>query len=306
MSAIRLSNINLNLLPALDAVLQECHVTRAAARIGVSQPAMSYTLRQLRDLLDDPLLVRGPQGMIRTARAEELAPRVRAALEELERALTTRQFDPSTSTRGFSIATADSTFYTTLLPLQIRLATTAPGVRLHLGLLGLRPYEERLQSGELDLAIGMALSDHPGVHREVLYDQPYACAARADHPTIRGSLSAEQFAEAEHVIVTRKTTAERTAVDETLAERGLERRIVLQVPSFPLGLAAVRGTDLLLSGPARFLRSPHASIGLQVIDHPLVERTYPVSMAWHARGNGDPANRWLRRQVVEALQAENG
>ncbi len=305
MAGLRLESINLNLLPALDAVLQEAHVTRAAARIGVTQSAMSYTLRQLRDLFDDPLLVRGPNGMVLTARGEELAPRVRAALAEVERALEPGRFDPATSSRGFSIATADSTFFTVVLPLQSRLAAQAPGVRLRLSLLGLRPYEERLESGEIDIALGMGFGDHPRVHRAILYEEHYACVARTEHPSVRGSITVEQFAAADHIIVTRKTSRESTSLDERLAERGMERRIALQVPSFPLGLAAARSTDLVLSGPARFLRTEPAAMGLQVMDHPLVEGTFGVSMMWHARGDRDPANRWLREQV-EAVVGELG
>ncbi len=302
MATIRLASINLNLLPALDAVLQECHVTRAASRLGVTQSAMSYTLRQLRDLFEDDLLVRGPHGMVRTARGEELAPKVRAALEEVERALAPDAFDPVTSTRGFSIATADSTFYTTALPLRNRLSEAAPGVRLRLSLLGLRPYQERLESGEIDVALGMGFRDHPGVHRTLLYDEPYACAVRESHPTIRGDVTLQQFADAGHVIVTRKTTTESTPIDKQLAALGLERRIAMQVPSFPLGLTAVRSSDLVLSGPGNFLRTEQASLGLIVMDHPLVTRTYAVSMMWHARGDRDPANQWLREQIVAVTQ----
>ncbi|MEO0600059.1 MAG: LysR substrate-binding domain-containing protein [Myxococcota bacterium] len=301
MGTLRLSAINLNLLPALDAVLQERHVTRAAARLGVTQSAMSYTLRQLRDLLDDPLLVRGPKGMVRTARGDELAPKVRAALEAMERALETGRFEPSTATRGFSIATADSTFYTTVLPLQQRLAELAPGVRLRLSQLGLRPYQERLEAGEIDLAIGMGFRDHPGIHRTLLYDQDYAMVVREDHPTIRGAVTLDQFVEADHVIVTRSSARETTRIDDQLAEQGLERRIAMQVPSFPLGLTTARATDLVLSAPTRFLRSPEASRGLQVMAHPLVRTPFPVWMVWHERVAREPANQWLREQVTSAI-----
>ena len=302
MAGIRLTSINLNLLPALDAVLQECHVTRAAARIGVTQSAMSYTLRQLRDLFDDPLRVRGPHGMVRTARGEELAPRVRAALEEVERALEPGHFDPATSARGFSIATADSTFFTVVLPLQQALAARAPNVRLRLSLLGLRPYEERLESGEIDVALGMGFDDHPRVHRQLLYSEPYACVVRPDHPRIQGSLTLEQFVAERHIIVTRKTSRESTPMDEQLATLGHERVIAMQVPAFPLGLAAARTTDLVLSGPARFLRTEPAAMGLQVLDHPLPAGPFPVSMTWHARGDRDPANQWLRAQIDAVVQ----
>ena len=301
MPVARLSAVNLNLLPALDALLQECHVTRAADRVGVTQSAMSYTLRQLRDLLEDPLLVRGPHGMLRTARGEELAPRVRAALEQVERALAPVAFEPSTSTRGFSIATADSTFCTTVLPLQRRLAVEAPGLRLRLSMLGLDPYQERLERGEIDVALGMGFSNQPGVHRVLLCEETYGCAVRQDHPTVGEELSVEQYAALSHVIVTRKTTLESTPLDRDLAEKGLERHIALQVPSFPLGLAAARTTDLLMSGPRRFLESAPASVGLRVLDHPLATRVFQVFMVWHARGHLDPANQWLRAQILQAV-----
>jgi len=302
MSTIRLSSLNLNLLPALDAVLQECHVTRAAARLGVTQSAMSYTLRQLRAVFDDPLLVRGPNGMVRTARGEELAPKVRAALEEVERALVPERFDPSTSTRGFSIATADSTFFTLLLPLQTRVAEQAPGIRLRMSLLGLRPYQDRLESGEIDIAVGMGFQDHPGIHRMNLFEEDYACAVRIGHPKIQGEITLEQFVDVSHVIVTRKTTIETTRIDDHLHEIGLERHIAMQVPSFPLALAAVRATNLMMSGPAFFLRSKPASMGLLVMDNPTISRTFTVSMMWHARGDRDPANRWLRSQIASVVQ----
>lgn len=296
-SRLRLSAVNLNLLPALDALLQECHVTRAADRAGVTQSAMSYSLRQLRDLLEDPLLVRGPGGMVRTARAEELAPRVRAALEHVERALAPVAFDPASSTRGFSIASADSTFATTVLPLQQTLAEVAPGLRLRLSLLGLAPYQDRLESGEIDLALGMGFSKQPGVHRALLYEEPYGCAVREGHPLLAGEMGTEVFAGASHVIVTRRTTVERTPIDAQLEALGLERRIAMQVPSFPLALAAARTTDLVVSGPLRYLRSRAATVGLRVFPHPLVTRRYQVFMVWHARADLDPANQWLRQRI---------
>jgi len=299
---IRLAAINLNLLPALDAVLQECHVTRAAARLGVTQSAMSYTLGRLRDLLDDPLLVRGPHGMVRTARGEELAPKVRAALEGIERALEPGRFDPATSARGFSIATADSNFHTTVLPLMKRLEALAPSVDLRLSLLGLRPFEERLEAGEIDMALGLGFEDHPSIRREVLYVEPYSCAVRQDHPSIGDEITVEQFAAAAHVIVTRKTTPQRTMIDQQLADRDLERRIAMQVPSYPWALSAARTTDIVVSGPRRFLRAAGAEHGLRVMDHPLTETRLDVCMMWHIRTERDPANRWLRAQIVAAVE----
>ena len=191
-----------------------------------------------------------------------------------------------------------------VLPLQRRLAVEAPGLRLRLSMLGLDPYQERLERGEIDIGLGMGFSNEPGVHRALLYEEPYACAVRQDHPAVGDQLTLEQFAALSHVIFTRKTTLESTPIDRQLAEMGLERHIALQVPSFPLGLAAARTTDLVISGPRRFLESAPARTGLRVIDHPVVTRVYQVFMVWHARGHLDPANQWLRAQILDAVRAE--
>jgi DNA-binding transcriptional LysR family regulator len=248
----RLARIDLNLLVAFDALAREQNVTRAAERVGVTQSAMSHALRRLRELLDDPLLVRGKSGMVLTARAEALVLPLRSGLVSVDRALVrAERFDPRTARRKFRLATPDL-FDLLAIPLLLEaLRERAPGVDLVVAPLDAR-LSDALETGEIDLCVAPRVDDFPGgapeldgsgLVRRVLFRDDFSCFCRADHPAAsekrprRGKpaaiepLSVDAYAALSHVLVSPRAEGP-GLVDELLAKQGLSRRVALRRCAF--------------------------------------------------------------------------
>src|SRR5882762_6395777 len=199
---MNVQDVDLNLLRVFDAVLRERGVTPAAARLGLTQPAVSNALARLRALLGDALFVRTPKGMDATPFARELAEPVRQALVLLESALAHGPgFDPASATRAFRFYMSDLGQIEFLPPLIERVQKLAPGVRLEAVALEVEDIAGALTAGALDLAVGFLPGLGPPVRRRALFRDPYLCMMRADHPTIKKTLSRKQFLEASHALV---------------------------------------------------------------------------------------------------------
>jgi DNA-binding transcriptional LysR family regulator len=309
-----LASLDLNLVVALDALTAERNVTRAARRLGVTQSAMSHSLRRLRDLLGDPLLVRGAGGMMLTPRAEALALPLRSGLVAIERALATPAlFEPARAQRTFTLASPDLFDVLVVPPLLARLAREAPAIDLSiLRVEGVR-LAAVLETGELDLAIVPRVegganggrADAPGLVRRTLFRDDFATHVRAGHPALRGrsSLNRSSFVRLGHVVV---STGDRGpgVVDRALAERGLARRVVLRVPSFVSALAIVARSDLVLTAPTALGRISRPSMGVVQVRAPLALPSHGVDLVWHERFTEDPAHRWMRDRITEVGREE--
>jgi DNA-binding transcriptional LysR family regulator len=298
---------DLNLLIALDALLQEHSVSRAAARVGLSTPAMSHALARLRDQLGDPLLVRAGQRMVPTPRAADLQARVHAlAADALGVLAPAPAGDLRALDRTFRIGTTDQ--LTTVLGTALdRRMRDAPGVSLIVTPVG-REDPKQLRDGTIDLAIGVydyaPYSDLPSDLRiQQLFRDHYVCAVRADHPTVGSSLTLAQYAELEHVQVAPRGPPG-GYVDELLATHGLSRRIVRALPYFLAALVLVAETDYVLTLSVTLVRRLDGMLGIKIVQPPrsLGLEPYQVSQLWHPRNDRDPAHRWLRDHVAEAAR----
>ena len=296
---------DLNLLIALDALLQEENVSRAAKRVGLSTPAMSHALARLRAQLGDPILVRAGQRMVPTPRATDLKERVNAAARDARELLSPAPAsDPRALDRSFRVKTSDHAL-TVIGPTLDRLLRAAPRVSLHV-----TPTERSeavaLREGSIDLAIGvydyLPYSELPNDLRiQQLFEDRFVCVARADHPRIGRTLSLAQYAELEHVQVAPRG-AGGGYVDELLARHSLQRRLARVVPYFLAALALVAETDYLLTISIRLARRLAPRLGLRMIAPPraLGLEPYQVAQLWHPRNDRDAAHRWLREAVVAA------
>jgi DNA-binding transcriptional LysR family regulator len=297
--------LDLNLLVALDALLVEGNVTRAAERLGLSQPAMSHALNRLRVLLDDPILVRTPRGMVPTPRAEELAPAIHAALDDIDRALRGRPpFDPSTARRAFTIAAVDLSELTILPPLLARIAEDAPGIDLLVRPLRLDTIEEELESGLVDVAfVVLNADDDLGALRQRLFHESFVCVVRADHPTVGEALTIEEFVALDHALVGPRGRRG-GFVDSELARLGLTRRVALMVPHFLVAPMVVAKSDLILTLPERIARAFAAILPLRIVPTPapLTLAGFDVSQIWHERQSLDPAHAWLRGLIADVCR----
>lgn len=297
---INLGSIDLNLLVALDVLLEERSVTRAGQRIGLSQPAMSSVLGRLRQVLDDPVLVRTSQGMVPTPRASELIGPVRKALADLEGALSAdRGFDPSKAERAFRITALDHTSVVLLPRLARLLAREAPGIRLDLAPFG-ESTEADLESGTNDAAIvvGHRHGRGPGFHRAELYDDNFDCLVRRNHPAVNRRLTLKRYLELGHVLASPRGRRG-GLVDRALASKGLSRRVHVIVPHFSAAPFIVAETDLIATLPRGIARPFAKMLDLRVFQPPIEFEGGPWFLLWHARTLHDPAQRWLRERILE-------
>ncbi|MFD0077001.1 LysR family transcriptional regulator [Streptomyces sp. NPDC127166] len=297
--------LDLNLLLALDVLLEEQSVRGAARRLHLSEPATSRTLGRIRKALGDPILVRAGRAMVPTPYALSVRAEVGAVVERA-RALfaASGPTDVRTVAQTFTVLGQDS--HPALLgpALLARAGREAPRVRLRF-LNESHIDAPTLREGVADLEIGVIDTVHPEVHTEHLLDDHMLAVVRAGHPLLRGRPTPRRFAaDADHLVVSRRGRLH-GPVDTALAEHGLRRRVVASVGTYPASLFILRDTDLvgLISARSRSLAE---SLGLVTFDVPLDLPPLPVGMAWHPRHDADPAHAWLRGCVRDLMLGRSG
>ena len=301
---------DLNLLIALDALLAEGNVSRAAARVGLSTPAMSHALARLRRQLGDPILVRAGQRMVPTPRATDLRDRVATLVRDARAVMAPAVAAPPRDfVRTFRIHASDHAL-AMMTPGLDRELRTAPGVTVHV-MPARRDEAALLRDGAIDLAIGVydyaPYSDLPSELRtQQLYEDDFACVVRAGHPTVGRTLSLAHYAELEHVQIVRGELG--GYVDDLLAAQGLARRVVCAVPYFLAALLLVADTDYILTVSHAFARKMAPRLGLRVVAPPkaLGLEPYPTVQLWHPRNDRDAGHQWLRERLVAAAKRLTG
>jgi DNA-binding transcriptional LysR family regulator len=298
-TVVNITDLDLNLLRVLDAVLRERSVTAAAARLGLTQPAVSNALARLRAAFDDALFVRTATGMTPTPFARDLDDPVRQALALIESVFAHGGgFDPATSTRAFRFHMSDLGEISFLPRLVERVRGLAPGIYLESVGLPLEDIDEGLASGALDLAIGSLPGLAAPVRRRRLFSDPYVCLMRRDHPRIGAKLTRRLFLEASHALVSSTGSGHRV-IEEALERHGLTRRIALRVPHFTVVPMVLARTDLLLTLPSQVARAYEADGHFKSLPVPLPIPPAEVAVHWHERFERDAGNRWLRELIVE-------
>jgi DNA-binding transcriptional LysR family regulator len=299
-----LRSVDLNLLVAFDALITERNVTRAAGRIGLSQPAMSKALNRLRYLLADPLFVRRDRGMEPTPRAIELSIPIRGALADISRTLALPAvFDPATAHATLRIATIEL-YHTKLLPSLVRhLRHHAPGIDLQVRANDCSSLHEQLASGEIDIAFAPLGPQAAELHAEPLWTDRLVTLVADDHP-LRDPVAIEDFAAAAHLVDAGhvQVAADGTGasvVDAILAARGLRRRIALVLPSAAGVPFVVAATDLVATLPSRIVKGLAPVPHVRLVTPPLTDVEVSPHMFWHRRADADPLQAWLRTAIRE-------
>ncbi|NVK42866.1 MAG: LysR family transcriptional regulator [Oceanospirillaceae bacterium] len=302
---MELSRINLNLLPALYQLLQSRSVSRAAGALHVSQPAMSRTLSQLRELLGDPLLVRVGNEMQLTPRAETLAGQLPALLLQIENFLIPDQFDPSLYAGRFNIAITDYISEHILPPLVATLYRTAPGLQLHFHLWEPSMIRD-LREGRLDLAACILDDIYDDIYGREVGQDDYVCLLRRDHPLLAApALTLDDYTGADHISISGGGDKNRP-LDSALAAQGRHRRIHITVPFFHSALAFCASSDCLLTLPthmAQNLLNLNEGQGLEQRSLPFAVPRVQYSLIWHQRQQHDAAHRFLRQHFYDALHS---
>ena len=291
---------DLNLLVVFDAVMQERSVTRAGQRIGLSQPAMSHALGRLRHMLKDDLFIRTPDGMTPTPRAEALALPLRNALSEMQLALEPAKFDPAAADRRFALAVNNYAAVVLAPPLVIAASAAAPSVGLDLRPSGTLDVADRLDRGDLELAIGSLESRGERFLASPLLEDTFVMVMRRGHPAVRRKLSPRSFADLPHLEIS-SSGEDAGFIDRWLAEHALARRIALR----PLSVGRAN------SRPVRHDRDVSRRIAQEFVrSHPLQIREPPflsprvrTTMLWHRRLDRHPAHRWLRAIILALVKS---
>ncbi len=303
MREVNLKSIDLNLLTALGALLQHRHVTRAADAIGLSQPAMSRALERLRHTFGDPLLVRGPSGMVMTPRAESLAARLTPLLDEIRGLLVEAPFDPRAVRRTITLVCTDSHSVTLIPAVLARLRAEAPGIDL--ALKNFSPdIARRVQQGEVDLVFSVASQPmQPGAASIPLRQDRLALIMRRDHPMAQTALSLSDYARCDHAMVSILDDG-LTELDALLAAEGLQRRIAFTAPHFMAVLAAVARSDLVTTLSRSLAHRFAPAFDLVLRDPPLAEPGFTTTLVWSKARDRDPLMHWLRGVMVEEAQSQ--
>lgn len=294
---MNVSTINLNLLSALDALIMEGSVTRAAARVGVTQSAMSNSLQRLRELYDDPLFHRVGRGIVPTARALAIAPQLRDGLALLGSTLAPGGFDPRTAERTFVIATSDYVEFVLLPPLLRRLAEVAPKIRIVVVPWGLHEITPALSTGDADLMIGFYGKLPPRHADQILFEDRYVCIVRKGHPQVGAKLTLARYVTLDHVIVSQSRDAV-GSVDVALAKRGMQRRVGARVSHFLMVPRLVADTNLVAAMSRRAVEPFVKTFGLRVHPPPLALPVGKIGQVWHERQADDPGSKWLRETIA--------
>jgi DNA-binding transcriptional LysR family regulator len=307
MNALRLESLDLNLLLALHWLLEEQNVTAAAARLSLSQPAMSRILSRLRAIFGDKLVVQTGRRMVPTPFADGLRPDLAAAVERLRALLRPRdEFEPAQTSGAFRIACSDYVGLVVSRAWDRAVRPIAPHLDLEISTLEPGAFQ-RLVSGALDLVampdIGIrnlpkTLDVEQFVARP-LFQEKFACVARPGHPLARKRLSVKQFAALDHVLASPSGQGI-GVVDKLLKEHGQSRRIVYRVQSFLLALQIPAFTDCVAVLPRRLVEASGQKWSLLAL--PFEIAGFTVVAAWHPLRTGDALHRWARERLTAALR----
>ncbi|MFE6710608.1 LysR family transcriptional regulator [Streptomyces sp. NPDC057695] len=293
--------LDLNLLTALDALLEEGSVAGAAARLHVTAPAMSRSLGRIRRTTGDQILVRTGRTMTPTPYAIAVREQVHELLQQVQGVLApSRELDPATLERTFTLRWHDALVALHGPALLAAVRAQAPGVRLRF-VAESRTDTPELRRGEVDLEANANRPSAPDLRTEQVGETRLVAVVRQGHPLTRHrAVTAQQYAAAEHATVSRRGNLS-NAIDEVLAGLGLSRRVVAAVPTEAAALEFARGTDLVISVPEITTRTAAASLGLAVLPLPLELPQAPVYLSWHQRHDSDPTHTWLRALARTAL-----
>jgi DNA-binding transcriptional LysR family regulator len=299
---MHLARIDLNLFVVFDAIYTEGSVTRASRKLNLTQPAISHALGRLRLLFNDPLFERQGHAMVSTPLARNLIEPVRRALRGFEVTLSgLEQFDPATSDKQFTLAVRDVLEATILPPLTARMRKDAPQVGLAAVKVERREIEGELAAGSLDIAIDVLLSLSNDIRHQQLLADKTVVVVRKNHPRIKGKLDLQAYLAEDHILASSRRHGPGLE-DFELSRLGLQRRVLLRCQHYYAACRVVSQTDLLLTMPERYARAANQHLDNRILPFPAEMPAFDVYLYWHANVDGDPANRWLREQLIRSVK----
>lgn len=297
-----LRRIDLNLLLTLHALLLERHVTRASVRLHKSQPAVSHALAQLRSHFDDQLLIRREGQLVLTARAQSLLGPLEQALRHLNDLLGASEFDPGTSQARFRLSLSDYATRRVLPSLVRHVRSVAPGVDLAVSQASRETMMAQLADGELDVALGIFPEFPEGIQVQELFPERFVSLADKSALPECGRLTFEEWLNRPHVMLALRPDAN-DEIERVLANLGVRRRIAVALPHWSAAIELIAGTDLILTIASWAVGGLDRYPTLRTFEAPLDLPVLSYQQAWHVRKEGDAANQWLRKAILDCSQS---
>lgn len=296
---MNLNKVDLNLFIVFDAIYTEANLTRAGQIVGITQPAVSNALARLRETFNDPLFVRTAQGMVPTPMAQNIIGPVRNALQLLRVSVQeSRTFTPQQANKTYRISMTDLTEAVILPPLFQRLRRLAPTVQIESFLSKRRETTKELAAGRLDFAVDAPLNTDTQVRHVKLMEDRYVCALRQGHPLAKEKISLDEYLSLTHIQISSRRSG-LGYVDLSLGKMGLQRKVALRSQHYMMASTVLQNTDMAMTVPERFARRHGLHyVQLPVNDVPSLE----THLYWHESTDQDPANRWMREQIIEIAQ----
>lgn len=299
---MHLSKVDLNLFVVFDAIYAEGGITRAARRLNLSQPAISHALGRLRAMFDDPLFTRRGGAMTPTPLARRAIEPVRQALQGLEVTLNkVDRFDPATAVKRFTVGMRNVAESVVVPALMRSIAGSAPRIDISIVRTERRELERELSAGTLDAAIDVLLPLPEEILRQRVDMEGLTVVARRRHPRVPARLDLDTYLAQEHILVSSRRRG-LSAEDFELGRHNLRRRVRLRCQNYFAACSVVSETDLLLTMPRRYATILNAQFGNRLLPFPLAAPELGTYVYWHANSAGDPANAWLRQQLLQAFR----
>jgi len=291
--------VDLNLFVVFEAIYCEGNITKAASALNLSQPAVSHSLSKLRDHFDDPLFIRQGNEMRPTAVANNVVADVREALHQLKVCLAqSRQFQPSLSRKNFNVSLHGALEAIYLPPLMKRIKKEAPLINLQSSRrVNRSELENKLASGDIDLAIDTLLPVSENIVQIQLGHSKFVVLARKDHPSVKSTLDLEMYLAQDHVLVSSRTVGP-SIEDFELARLGLHRKVALRCQHAFSACRVIASNDMLLTLTETTANMYSDLLDLAVFPLPVDLHEIDIHLYWHSNVDFDPANKWLRNQII--------
>jgi DNA-binding transcriptional LysR family regulator len=292
MRETNLRTIDLNLLIALKALLEERHVTRAAERIHLSQPAMSRSLHKLRTIFNDPLLVRSANGLCLTSRAHGLQSQLQGILNDIKDMLEPPSQNPAQMKGEITIATRDYEIATVLPKVIQQVTQHAPDLKISIMTLTNENFD-LLEMQEVDFIITASESDSATLHRKMLFEDDFVCLLSADNPIEPHELTLKKFIELKHGMISISGFGP-GIVDLELAKNNLQREVMLRTSHFLCIPYLIVNTNLIITLPRKLGELLRQQANIKLLEAPLPIAAFPVYLYWHIKNHNNPVHQWLR------------
>tara|TARA_Y100001936_G_scaffold254168_1_gene326245 strand:+ start:25629 stop:26672 length:1044 start_codon:yes stop_codon:yes gene_type:complete len=297
-----MKNQELNLLHIFNAIMVERSITRAAERLGMTQPAVSNAVSRMRSVWNDPLFVKKGRAIAPTAFALSLWNQVRGPIDELAAAVDVQAFEAASSTRTFRVAVTDLILEMVWQPLVCALQRNAPGINLHAVSFSPSTAVEQLREASVDLLVGIIDEQDHSLRSHSLFSTGYVLAMRSGHPLAETEIALEQFLRARHLLATMSGDAH-GVVDDALSVLGEERRIAVTVNHFSAVPELLRHSDLIAAIPEVITSDCAFREGITIAELPLSVPETAIHLAWHRRHDRDEGIAWMRQQIESIATA---